>query len=42
MKVTSLAISDILVIEPQVFEDERGFFYESFNLAHFECAVRKS
>ena len=42
MKVTSLAISDILVIEPQVFEDERGFFYESFNLADFEHAVRNS
>jgi dTDP-4-dehydrorhamnose 3,5-epimerase len=42
MKVTSLAIFDVLVIEPQVFEDERGLFYESFNLAHFERAIRNS
>ena len=31
MKVTQTAIPDVLVIEPQVFGDERGFFFESFN-----------
>ncbi|WP_250122777.1 dTDP-4-dehydrorhamnose 3,5-epimerase [Chroococcidiopsis sp. CCMEE 29] len=31
MKVVQTAIPDVLVIEPQVFEDDRGFFYESFN-----------
>ncbi len=31
MRVTPTAIPDVLVIEPQVFGDDRGFFYESFN-----------
>lgn len=35
MKVTPLKIPDIKLIEPDVFEDERGFFYESFNLQKF-------
>ncbi len=39
MKVTSLNIPDVLLIEPQVFADERGFFFESFNLERFEKAV---
>jgi dTDP-4-dehydrorhamnose 3,5-epimerase len=39
MKVTPLAIPDVLLIEPRVFEDERGFFYESFNQQKFEEAV---
>ncbi len=30
MKVTSLSIPDVLLIEPHVFEDARGFFFESF------------
>ena len=30
MKVTPLSISDVLLIEPHVFEDSRGFFFESF------------
>ena len=30
MKVTSLNIPDVLLIEPRVFEDARGFFFESF------------
>ena len=30
MKVTPLHIPDVLLIEPQVFEDSRGFFFESF------------
>lgn len=30
MKVTPLSIPDVLLIEPRVFEDERGFFFESF------------
>ena len=29
MKITPLAIPDVLVIEPRVFGDERGFFYEA-------------
>lgn len=31
MKVVQTEIPDVLVIEPQVFGDDRGFFYESFN-----------
>jgi dTDP-4-dehydrorhamnose 3,5-epimerase len=30
MKVTPLSIPDVLLIEPDVFEDSRGFFFESF------------
>ncbi|WP_147653947.1 dTDP-4-dehydrorhamnose 3,5-epimerase [Vulcaniibacterium gelatinicum] len=32
MKVIETGLPGCLVIEPQVFEDARGFFYESFNL----------
>lgn len=31
MKLTPLSISGVIVIEPEVFEDERGFFFESYN-----------
>jgi dTDP-4-dehydrorhamnose 3,5-epimerase len=31
MKVTATKIPDVLIIEPQVFGDNRGFFFESFN-----------
>jgi dTDP-4-dehydrorhamnose 3,5-epimerase len=30
MKITPLSIPDVLLIEPRVFEDARGFFFESF------------
>jgi dTDP-4-dehydrorhamnose 3,5-epimerase len=33
MKFTSLAIPDVLLIEPQVFGGERGFFFGSFHRA---------
>jgi dTDP-4-dehydrorhamnose 3,5-epimerase len=36
MKVIPSAIPDVLVIEPRVFRDERGFFFESFNAKRFE------
>ena len=39
MKATPLNIPDVLLIEPQVFGDERGFFYESFNQNKFEEAI---
>ena len=41
MKVTPLAIPDVLLIEPQVFGDDRGFFFESFNQNKFEVAIGK-
>lgn len=31
MKAIPTAISDVILIEPKVFGDERGFFYESWN-----------
>jgi len=39
MKVTATAIPDVLVIEPKVFGDARGFFYESFNQKAFDEAI---
>ena len=41
MKVTPLSIPDVLLIEPQVFGDDRGFFYESFNQNKFEEVMGK-
>ncbi len=41
MKAIPLAISDVMLIEPKVFGDERGFFFESFNQAQFEEAIGK-
>jgi dTDP-4-dehydrorhamnose 3,5-epimerase len=42
MKATSLAISDILLLEPAVFGDHRGFFLESFNQRIFNTLAGKS
>ena len=39
MKVTPTAIADVLIIEPKVFGDARGFFYESFNQKAFNEAT---
>lgn len=39
MKTTPLAIPDIVLIEPVVHEDDRGFFYESFHQARLEAAL---
>ncbi len=39
MKVTATSIPDVLVIEPKVFGDARGFFYESFNQKAFDEAI---
>lgn len=39
MKVTPTSIADVLVIEPKVFGDARGFFYESFNQKAFNEAT---
>lgn len=35
MGVVATGIPDLLIIEPKVFGDERGFFYESFNKRRF-------
>jgi dTDP-4-dehydrorhamnose 3,5-epimerase len=39
MKVTPCAIADVLLIEPRVFGDARGFFFESFNQRAFAQAT---
>ncbi len=39
MKVTATAIADVLIIEPKVFGDSRGFFFESFNQRAFNAAT---
>ncbi len=36
MKVTRTEIEDVLLIEPNVFEDPRGFFFESYNQRLYE------
>lgn len=42
MKVTQTAIEGVLILEPKVFGDERGFFMESFNQKAFDDAVGHS
>lgn len=39
MNVISTKIADVLIIEPAVFGDERGFFYESYNKAALSAAA---
>ncbi|HFV5157260.1 TPA: dTDP-4-dehydrorhamnose 3,5-epimerase, partial [Escherichia coli] len=39
MNVIKTEIPDVLIFEPKVFSDERGFFFESFNQKVFEEAV---
>ena len=39
MRVIPTAIPDLLIIEPRVFGDERGFFFESFNRREFAGLV---
>jgi len=38
MNVIQTAIADVLIIEPEVFADVRGFFYESFNIRAMRAA----
>jgi len=39
MKVIDTKIPDVKLLEPRVFEDERGYFYESFNQKQFEEVI---
>jgi dTDP-4-dehydrorhamnose 3,5-epimerase len=39
VKVTPTAIPDVLIIEPRVFGDARGFFFESYNQQAFKAAT---
>ena len=42
MKVIKTKIPDVLIFEPAIYLDDRGFFYESFNQKQFETAVNKN
>ena len=39
MRATPTAIPEVLILEPKVFGDDRGFFFESFNARAFEQAT---
>jgi dTDP-4-dehydrorhamnose 3,5-epimerase len=39
LKITHTAIPDVLIIEPKVFADQRGYFYESFNRRQFASLI---
>lgn len=39
MKVIDTSLADAKIIEPRIFEDDRGYFYESFNQAAFNNLV---
>ncbi|MDO9140970.1 MAG: dTDP-4-dehydrorhamnose 3,5-epimerase [Methylobacter sp.] len=39
MKATALAIPEVMLLEPKIFGDDRGFFFESFNQAQFDAAI---
>ena len=38
--VTPTALADVLILEPKVFSDARGFFFESFNERDFQVATK--
>lgn len=42
MKATRLSIPDVLLIEPRVFGDARGYFFESFNQRQFQATVGRA
>lgn len=39
MRIIETDIKDVKIIEPKVYEDDRGFFFESFNQKNFEEAI---
>ena len=42
MKVIETEIEGVFILEPWVFGDDRGYFFESFSLKHFEEKVSKT
>jgi dTDP-4-dehydrorhamnose 3,5-epimerase len=42
MKATRLTLPDVVLFEPKVFGDDRGFFFESFNHRQFEEAIGRT
>lgn len=41
MNVIKTAIEGVVIIEPRIFKDDRGYFFESFSQREFEEKVRK-
>ena len=39
MKINKTFINDLLIVEPQLFKDERGFFYESYNKNNLDINI---
>ena len=39
MKINNTFIEDLLIIEPQLFKDDRGFFYESYNKNNLDKVI---
>ena len=42
MKIINTSITGVIIIEPRLFSDERGYFFESFNQREFEEKVCKT
>lgn len=42
IRFKKLSIPEVILIEPKVYNDQRGFFYESYNQKNFESAVGRS
>lgn len=40
MEIIRTDIPDVVIVKPRVFEDARGYFYESFSKRDFDAAVR--
>ena len=40
MKISKTFIEDLLIIEPQLFKDDRGFFYESYNKKNLDKIIQ--
>jgi dTDP-4-dehydrorhamnose 3,5-epimerase len=39
MKISKTFIKDLLIIDPQLFKDDRGFFYESYNKNNLDKVI---
>ena len=42
MKITPLSIPDVLLLEPPIHQDRRGYFFESFNQKQFESIINRN
>ncbi|UUM70154.1 dTDP-4-dehydrorhamnose 3,5-epimerase [Aeromonas veronii] len=39
MNITKTSIPEVIIIEPRIFSDDRGYFFESFNRQQFENVI---